>query len=50
MPLARTALIVTGIRTVTFTIIADTISKSEEYKLEPLNVRTYKAMLLAQAA
>ena len=50
MPLARTALIVTGMRTVTFTIVVDTISKSEEYKLEPSNARAHKAMLLAQAA
>ena len=31
LPLARTALMVTGIRTMSFTIVVDTISKSEEY-------------------
>ena len=50
MPLERTALIVTGMRTISLTIVVDTIFKSEEYKLEPLNARTHKAMLLAQAA
>ena len=47
VPLERTALILMGMRTVTFTILVETVSKSEEYKLEPSNARTHMAMLLA---
>ena len=47
MPLARTALIVTGMRTVAFTIVVDTISKSGEYKLELLNAHMQKSIYVA---
>ena len=50
LPLARTALIVTGIRTMILTIVVDTISKSEEYKLELMNAHMQKSMLLARVA